>query len=440
MGLAKRVIENLNPLQIASPKDTTLVKEKVFNPKSSLGLKRKDMPQIEDKDQEHFFKWLSSHGVKNSKGMMDPNQIRPSQSEINVDASQALADSHSPKLSKPVIISRDGYVIDGHHRWLAHTILKNKSINIIKVDMDAKKLIELMKTYDKAKYKSITNESRVSKILEKMGAILEKLIVVNKGAKFGQIVILAGGGGSGKDFSIDNFIDSSSYKIFDVDALKLLAIAVAKKNGNTEIANLDLKKPEDVFKLHQYVDDKGFESKAFDGFIKAYKGSKQLPNIILNVTLKTTKKVSEKLEELAVLGYKKEDTHIIWVAAEYQVALENNSKRDRVVPEDILFQTHKGAAETMSSILKGNIPPMVNGEVYVVFSDERLSVPLDKLNRADKSPISGKAGRKLVAIKDFLYSKVKESGKAIKSEAEVKKDVYTILKAMVPEEVKHLFV
>ena len=429
MRLAKRIIDSLNPLQTASLKDTKVVKEKVFNPKNSLGIKRKEMPQIEDNDQDHFLKWLSGQGVKWSKSQAAPGQIKPSQAEINVDAAQELADSNSSKLSKPVIISKDFYIIDGHHRWYAHELKKSKNVSIIKIDMDAKKLIKLMNGYDRVKNKSITNEkkSRARLVIEKVQALLEKLIVINKGAKSGQIVILAGGGGSGKGNAVTNLIDTNSYKRFDVDELKRLSIAVAKKNGDDEIANLDLRKPEDVFKLHQYVDKKGLETKIFDTMVASIKKSKELPNLLFDVTLKDTKKVSSRVETLVELGYKKENVHIIWVLAEYSVAIDNNKGRDRVVPEDILFQTHKGAAETMHSILSGNIPPNIDGEIYVIFSDRRLTV-------VDKSKVS-----KGSYIEDFLYSKVKDSGKSLKSETEIKKDVFSLAKTMVPSEVQHLF-
>ena len=48
----------------------------------------------------------------------------------------------------------------------------------------------------------------------------EKLIVLSNGKKYGQIVFLAGGAGSGKGFAKDNFLDSSKFKTRDVDEAK----------------------------------------------------------------------------------------------------------------------------------------------------------------------------------------------------------------------------
>ena len=49
--------------------------------------------------------------------------------------------------------------------------------------------------------------------MQSFGSFLtEKLIVVGKGAKYGQIVFLAGGAGSGKGFAISNFLEGSKFK------------------------------------------------------------------------------------------------------------------------------------------------------------------------------------------------------------------------------------
>lgn len=415
MSLAKRFLKNFS--------------EKVFYPKQSLGIKRKDMPQIEDKDQDHFLSWLTTKRVKWAKAKSSPTQMKPSQSEISIDAAQALLDTKSPKLNKPVIVSKDNYVIDGHHRWYAHDLNKTDKIDVIRVDMRGKELIDLINMYDRVKSKSITNEgkSRAARILEGFVKIVEKLIIVNRGAKSGQIVILAGGGGSGKGNAVTNFIDTSSYKRFDVDELKRLSIAVAQKQGNKEIANLDLSKPEDVFKLHNYVDQKGYESKIFNTMVSSIRKAKELPNLLFDVTLKSTKKTEDKLHTLYEIGYKKENVHLIWVLAEYEVAVENNKGRKRVVPEDILFQTHKGAAKTMHNILKGDMPAGMDGEIYVIFSDKRLSIIQS----------DGETGGSY--LKDFLYVKVKDAGKPLKSESDIKKEVFDLAKQMVPKEVSHLF-
>jgi hypothetical protein len=49
----------------------------------------------------------------------------------------------------------------------------------------------------------------------------EKQIIYGKNEKYGQIVFLAGGAGSGKGFAINTFMHGEMFKIRDVDELKL---------------------------------------------------------------------------------------------------------------------------------------------------------------------------------------------------------------------------
>ena len=51
--------------------------------------------------------------------------------------------------------------------------------------------------------------------------LVEKQILYNNGAKYGQIVFLAGGAGSGKGFAVQHFMQGSEFKIRDVDELKI---------------------------------------------------------------------------------------------------------------------------------------------------------------------------------------------------------------------------
>ena len=82
----------------------------------------------------------------------------------------------------------------------------------------------------------------------------EKLILFNNGARYGQIVFLAGGAGSGKGFAIKNFMEGEKFKVRDVDEFKKAYLKYnAIKKKYKEIEGLNLREPEDVFKLHSFV-------------------------------------------------------------------------------------------------------------------------------------------------------------------------------------------
>lgn len=280
------------------------------------------------------------------------------------------------------------------------------------------------------------------KIVEQLLKLYEKLIIVNKGKKNGQVLFLAGGGGSGKGFAQEMFIDVKDYKTFDVDALKTRLIKIAKLKGdNPEIANLDLTNPDDVFKLHTYVSDKGLADKQIDNLLKGVSKDKGLPNILFDVTLKNSKKFDDLSAKLMEFGYQSQDMHLVWVLADYNIAVQNNldPERGRVVPADILFQTHEGAGQTMSQILKGELPKNLQGEVYVLLSEKGatdLELNIDGSAKVGKSAFTGK---ETITIKDFPYIKVKDVGKSIMRDDKIQKQVYDWVKSRVPKNIRALF-
>ena len=206
--------------------------------------------------------------------------------------------------------------------------------------------------------------------------LVEKLILAGAHHKGGQIIFLAGGGASGKGFAINNFIDSFNYKTFDVDSLKEIFLKINQKTGKyPEMTGLNLKNPDDVAELHAIIDDMGIISKQFRTFIKSAKESKTLPNLIFDVTLANMRKLVNYSVELQKIGYKPEDIHIVWVLSDFNIAMKRNAERDRIVPTDILFSTHEGAAKTMLHILSGGYDPgIINGEIHVVLNNKENTI------------------------------------------------------------------
>ena len=110
------------------------------------GIERGDMPQFKgtpqpgspadklpkdengEADTEEFFKqMLNKQGIKVSKpASVPPDRLKATQSELVgvkvAGMSKVLADKNHPaygKITAPIYVSNDGYVLDGHHRWAA---------------------------------------------------------------------------------------------------------------------------------------------------------------------------------------------------------------------------------------------------------------------------------------------------------------------------------
>lgn len=266
----------------------------------------------------------------------------------------------------------------------------------------------------------------------------EKLIVFRgKRSKFGRIVFLAGGAGSGKEFAMKNFLDISSTtdKVRDVDAWKVGFIELDKINKKfPEIRGLDLRKPSDVGKIHKFVSEKNIKNKTLNNMLKDLR-SDRLPNIVFDVTLKDRGDMEDVIPDLLKVGYKSEDIHLVWVLTNFEVAVSRNRSRPRIVPDDILLKTHEGAAKTMFSILKGSIPKGMNGEIHVILNNQKNTVFFtDKQGKPlSVTPKFGpEKGQKKLIVKDFLSMKAKEAGKPISSEKNVNAELLNWIRDNIP--------
>jgi len=87
-----------------------------------MGIARKDMPQIPGKERARFLSEIEAEqGVTAEKEKVDPTTLKPIQKEISASRSGAIyekfrEDGKIPK-DERILISSDGYVVDGHHTW-----------------------------------------------------------------------------------------------------------------------------------------------------------------------------------------------------------------------------------------------------------------------------------------------------------------------------------
>ena len=129
----------------------------------SLGVSRKDMPQINSKDVGEFVKYLKDKGVSVSSSVINVSKVGMTQKDINVDKVRDLLGVEKANLAKPVIISKDNYILDGHHRVAAlYNIDKDFRLKTIKVDLGIGDLLKTAKGFPKVSYKNINESSDIS--------------------------------------------------------------------------------------------------------------------------------------------------------------------------------------------------------------------------------------------------------------------------------------
>jgi mannose-6-phosphate isomerase-like protein (cupin superfamily)/predicted transcriptional regulator len=149
------ILQNLNECV-----DKYINEDTVKHISKSLGVARKDMPQINSKDVGEFVNYLKDKGISVTSSKINVSNVGMTQKDINVDKVKGLLGASINHLHKPVIISKDGYILDGHHRVAAlYNIDKNYKISTIKVGVGIKDLLNISKSFPKVSYKSITESN-----------------------------------------------------------------------------------------------------------------------------------------------------------------------------------------------------------------------------------------------------------------------------------------
>ena len=142
----------------------------------SKGIPRVQMPQLDEQQTKDFVKYLEKQGYKISKEKELASHMRATQNELNgakvagnMKRLRKEGDENLPRM----IISRDDYVLDGHHRWAAKIGLDaadNKLSNDLKmkvsrVDIPITKLLEEAEKFTGGKGKKPATESKAASVV-----------------------------------------------------------------------------------------------------------------------------------------------------------------------------------------------------------------------------------------------------------------------------------
>lgn len=236
--------------------------------------------------------------------------------------------------------------------------------------------------------------------------------------KFGNVVILAGGAGSGKGF-VQSKLMGIEGKIINVDDVKkwvgnslvLKGLIKAETGFDISYEAMPLSNPDNTSKLHDiisklHITDK-VEKNLFNSIATSAPDRK--PNLIFDVTLKDITKLGEISRSAEYLGYKKENIHIVWTVTPFMKAAQQNTNRGsksggRMVSDEILINTHTGTAMTLYQLIYGviDVTKFMNGDMWIVFNSEGVDSELKK---------SGRDGSYIA--KGANYFKIKSQGGSV---------------------------
>lgn len=237
-----------------------------------------------------------------------------------------------------------------------------------------------------------------------------------------QIVIVCGGGGSGKGFVVSNVLGIQA-KILNVDDVKETLVKMKdtdnlskqfKEKYGKFLSQVDMANATDVGNLHAFVEEHNLAKNINDTFFKAQALKKDKENALFDVTLKRYPKLPDIVELGLLGGYDPKNMHIVWVLNNFDMARKQNSERARRVADDILRSTHIGCAKTVREILmNAEEKAIVDGDIWIYFANRNVD---------SKLAISDLGGKYL---EDYVCIKIKEQGKPLESYEDVmNKDVH----------------
>lgn len=133
------------------------------------GIPRVEMPVIPAKRTKEFIKYLKDRGYKVEKGKEEARNLRATQNEISgAKVAASMARIKEEGFYKRLVISRDDYIVDGHHTWAGQLGLDAKdgnledddrSVKIARVDIPILKLVEEAEKFTGGKGKKPASEA-----------------------------------------------------------------------------------------------------------------------------------------------------------------------------------------------------------------------------------------------------------------------------------------
>jgi len=156
---------NFDLCKVTVPGSSLFCQDAVTNPETGQKIPRVEMPQLKGKPRPGsdaaklaqkdgevdgtaaFVEMLTSRGVKVSRGRVKASHLKASQNElVGAKVAGMVQAANAGKFDPgkaPIFVSKDNYVIDGHHRWAAQVgrdasdgKLGDLEMKVIRLDID----------------------------------------------------------------------------------------------------------------------------------------------------------------------------------------------------------------------------------------------------------------------------------------------------------------
>lgn len=123
----------------------------------SLGVARAAMPQVASAHVAAFLAEAEASGVSVRRGKRKVSELRPTQKELSLEKAHAMLEAvPEAALAKAVLVSEDGYLLDGHHRWAALSLMSAEvEVEAVVLGLPIEALLERAHAFEKVAYKEL---------------------------------------------------------------------------------------------------------------------------------------------------------------------------------------------------------------------------------------------------------------------------------------------
>jgi len=142
--------------------DTNYCEINKTNCSSTKGIDRKDMPQIYEEHIDEYIDFLDENGITHEMEWgVEVGKLKPTQANISVPRIKKIltrlvngyyTDTYGSKLnplSRRLLATKDGFILDGHHRWASLLFLSPKNkINVFRINANINDIIALSKKFN----------------------------------------------------------------------------------------------------------------------------------------------------------------------------------------------------------------------------------------------------------------------------------------------------
>lgn len=104
------------------------------------GVPRSEMPQVKVAKRPALFEHLSAMGITSKRETAAAKDLKPTQAEYSQSKTDSAKDIEPGGDRDVVMVSSDGYVLDGHHRWLA-AAQQGKDVKVVRFSSPIKELM-----------------------------------------------------------------------------------------------------------------------------------------------------------------------------------------------------------------------------------------------------------------------------------------------------------